>query len=107
MPRGKAAKPGDQRVAANGYHYTRTEKEWRLTHHIIAEQALGRPLTEEERVEFIDRDRSNLDPSNIVVRQQGTGSTRRRIAQLTARIEELQAQRAELERSLGIVKTYS
>lgn len=107
MSRGKASKPGDTRTAANGYHYTRTEHNWRLTHHIIAEQELGRALKEDERVEFVDRDRSNLSPGNIVVRQKGRGSTRRRIAQIDARIAELQAQRDELARGLDDVRTYS
>jgi hypothetical protein len=96
MARGRAAQPGDTRVAANGYHYTRTETEWRLTHHIIAEEKiLGRPLLPEERVVFIGS-RRELHPDNIKVTVKGRGSTRRRIAQIEARIEELKAERALL-----------
>jgi hypothetical protein len=101
MARGKAAKPGDTRTAPNGYHYTRTEKEWRLTHHIVAEQTLGRPLTEDERVEFIDRDRKNLKAGNLRVIKKGRGSVRRRIAQIEERIRELEAQKADLEAQLA------
>lgn len=89
MPRGKKAQAGDTRVAPNGYHYTKTEKEWRLTHHIVAEkEILGRPLRENERVEFVSG-KTNLDPSNIRVVVQGRGSLRRRKAQLEERIREL------------------
>lgn len=100
MARGQAARPGDTRVAQNGYHYTRTATKWRLTHHIVAEQTLGRSLHEEERVEFIDGDRKNRNPNNLRVVAKGRGSVRRKIAQLQARIDELQAQKAELEASL-------
>lgn len=92
MARGKNAKVGDTRVAANGYHYTKTETAWRLTHHIVAEKALRRPLEQGERVTFIDNDRTNLKASNIKVTKMGGGSLERREAQLEARIEELQAE---------------
>lgn len=96
MARGKAAKEGDERVAPNGYHYTRTSSKWRLTHHIIAEQILGRPLRDDERVSFKDKDRKNLSKDNIVISVQGSGSVARRRAQLQARIAELQAELASL-----------
>jgi hypothetical protein len=96
--RGKSAKPGDTRIAPNGYHYTKTKRDgWRLTHHIIAEKTLGRPLKDGERVVFIDKDRSNLEPNNIEVKITGTSSLRRRKAQLEARIQELQAQLHDVE----------
>jgi hypothetical protein len=101
MPRGKAAQEGDTRVAPNGYHYTRTATEWRLTHHIVAEKyILGRPLREGERVTFRSNDKSNLDPSNIHVTIQGRGSLRRRKAQLEARIRELQAELDSVNKKL-------
>jgi hypothetical protein len=96
--RGKNAKPGDTRVAPNGYHYTRTKLDgWRLTHHIIAEKTLGRPLKDGERVSFRDKDRTNLDPSNIVVNAMGNNSLRKTRARLEARIQELQAQLHDVE----------
>lgn len=100
MPRGTIAKDGDTFVSQNGYHNTKQNGKWRLTHHIIAEEILGRPLTPSDRVEFKDRDRSNLNPSNIQVVPRGRGSTRRRMAQVKARIDELQAEYEDLEREL-------
>lgn len=67
MARGQKSQPGDTRVSLNGYHYTRTATKWTLTHRLIAEFKLGRPLKDIERVRFIDNDRTNLDPDNIVV----------------------------------------
>lgn len=53
---------------ANGYSSTKTSTGWRLTHHIIAEESLGRPLdTKVERCIFKDGDRTNLSPDNIAV----------------------------------------
>ena len=100
MPRGQAAKEGDTRVSDNGYHYTRTATEWRLTHHIIMEKTLGRKLKEDERVIFVDGKRSNLDPDNIEVREKGRGSLRRRQAIVEARIAELQAELADINAEL-------
>jgi hypothetical protein len=65
--RGKASSIGDTRVSLNGYHYTRTETGWQLTHRLVAEEKLGRPLRENERIRFVDNDRTNLDSDNIVV----------------------------------------
>ena len=96
MSRGKASKPGDTRVSANGYHYTRTQTDWRLTHHIIAEKRLGRSLKDDERVVFRDGKRSNLESDNLMVVPKGSASTNRTRARLTARIAELQAKLSEL-----------
>jgi hypothetical protein len=90
--RGSRSEVGDTRTAKNGYHYTKTEEKWELTHHLIAEEKLGRKLTADERVVFVDGDRTNLDPDNIEVRRKATASLRRKEAQLVTRIEELQAQ---------------
>jgi hypothetical protein len=65
--RGKASTVGDTRVSLNGYHYTRTTEGWQLTHRLIAEEKLGRPLRENERIRFVDNDRTHLDPDNIHV----------------------------------------
>ncbi len=69
-----------------------------MTHHIIAEKKLGRPLRAGERARFKDKNRQNLDPNNIEVISAKTSSFRRKRAQLVARIEELQGQLAELDR---------
>lgn len=101
MARGQAAQNGATRVSQNGYHYTKVEGKWRLTHHLVAEQKLGRPLREDERVGFKNpKDKLNLDPSNIIVTEKGTGSIRRRKAQIEARMSELQAELDEINREL-------
>lgn len=92
MTRGQKANVGDTSINANGYHNTRVEEGWRLTHHIIMEETLGRKLRPNERVVFKDGKRDNLDPSNIVVSTSARGSLRRKKAQLEERIRELQAQ---------------
>jgi hypothetical protein len=95
-------------VAKNNYHYTRTEEKWRLTHHLIAEEKLGRPLHEDERVVFRDRDRTNLNPDNIEVRRRTTTTLRKKRAQLSARAEEIAAKIAaidqEIESALNVGK---
>jgi hypothetical protein len=96
MARGQSSKVGDTRVSPNGYHYTRTDKEWRLTHHLLAEKKLGRLLNKDERVIFVDGKRSNLSPDNLKVIVKGSGSVARQRARLTARINELTAQLNEL-----------
>lgn len=96
MPRGKAAKVGDTNVSANGYHYTRTEAGWKLTHHIIAEKKLGRPLREDERACFVDGDRTNLTERNIEITIKRTATIKKRLAQVESRIQELEAERAYL-----------
>lgn len=102
MTRGNPATEGATRISQNGYHYTKTKKGWRLTHHIIAEEKLGRPLTVAERVKFIDGNRRNLKPSNIQVIRKGTSSQRARLAVIEARIEELEAERDQLQLQLEL-----
>ena len=53
MGRGKTAEVGDTRIAANGYHYTKTEtRGWVLTHWLTAEKMLGREIRSDEQVRF-------------------------------------------------------
>lgn len=94
--RGKTAEEGATYVSDNGYHYTKKGGKFRLTHHLVAEQRLGRALADGERVTFHDKDKTNLDPSNIVVSAKGKMSIARRVAQIEARIAELEAQRDDL-----------
>ena len=96
MSRGKASKVGDTKVSPNGYHYTRMPEGWILTGRKIGAEKLGRALRSNERVRFIDGNQLNLDPDNIEVREVKTTPGAKR-ARLEARIEELQAQLAELE----------
>ena len=93
MPRGQTGTDGDENIAANGYKYRRVDSEWVPVHHIIAEQNLGRKLDKQrERVYFIDKDRSNLNPSNIAVAKKKYGKATRieRLkTQIRVRFEEL------------------
>lgn len=100
MPRGQTSEVGATMVNQNGYHHTKTEAGWRLTHHIIAEQKLGRPIQANETAYFRDGDRANLDPKNIDVRLRASSSIRKQIARLDERIRELKAQRTELANQL-------
>lgn len=99
--RGRKALVGETYVAVNGYHYTKTEDKWRLTHHLIAEKhILGRPLNENEMVRFKTNNKQDLRPENIEVVIKGKHSLRKRKAQLEARIEELQGQLDEVNKAL-------
>lgn len=97
MSRGRESEVGSTRVAPNGYHYTRTDKKWELTHKLVAETTLGRSLHTDERCRFRDRDRTNLKPDNIEVYKTKTRTVGKRRAVLQARIEELQAELADLD----------
>jgi hypothetical protein len=96
MPRGRKSKVGETRVSRNGYHYTRTESGWELTHRLVIEQRLGRDLRDDERVRFLDGDRSNIDPSNLECYTVGEKTKERKRAQIESRIEDLKAQLEEL-----------
>lgn len=100
MTRGKPSAVGDVRQSQNGYWYTKTEQGQRLTHHIVAEAKLGRPLLPTERAIFVDRDRNNLDPKNIHVVKKGSRSIRARIAVIESRVTELLAERDRLLQQL-------
>jgi hypothetical protein len=96
--RGEKSEVGATRVSANGYHYTKLESGWELTHRIVvAEQILGRPLQDDERVRFADGDRTNLDPKNLEVYRVRQTSRERRRAQLLARRQEIDAELADLD----------
>ncbi len=104
MARGRQAKVGDTNVSANGYHYTRTKSGWQLTHRIIAEEILGRPLYDDERVRFRDGDRNNLDPNNIEVYTKGSTTGRNRVSYLQKRLAQVEALRDELLAELEIAR---
>lgn len=99
MPRGVVSKDGDTNVSKNGYHYTKVEGRFRLTHHIIAETLLGRPLEVDETVSFHDGDRTNLTPSNVKITRRKT-NYRGRIATLDDKIREYTAERDRLQELL-------
>jgi hypothetical protein len=95
--RGKKSSVGDTRIAPNGYHYTCTERGWELTHRIVASRKLGRELTDEERVSFVDGNRQNIQPNNLRITAVRKGSSDKQRARIQARITELQHQLEELE----------
>ena len=103
--RGQTVDVGATRVSANGYQYTKVANEgsgkagWRLTHHLLAEEKLGRPLKADERVSFIKGKTLSID--NIRIDKKGRLSHKRRIAQIEARIEELQAELKQLKNLLS------
>jgi hypothetical protein len=98
--RGQLSQAGQTRVSKNGYSYTKLPEGWRLTHHIVAEEKLGRPLRDGERVVFGPNGKTDLSPENVNVVPAGKGSTRRRIASIEARIEELQGELKRLRKEL-------
>lgn len=102
MARGKPSKDGDERWSKNGYLYRRVGPgNWRPVHHIIAEEALGRPInTSVDYVRFKDGDPKNLKPENIEVVPKGKASLRRQIAALESRIGDLQGIKKHLEGKL-------
>lgn len=101
MPRGQLAKPGDTMVNRNGYHHTKTEEGWRLTHHVLAEEVLGRPLATGEMVRFKDGDRTNLDKDNLEIIPTRTSSIRRQLARVEFKLAELTALKRDLENQLA------
>lgn len=101
VSRGYASQIGDTRVSPNGYQYTRTKNGWELTHKLIVERTLGRKLEKNERIRFKDKNRENLHPSNLVVTITTQKSKASRKARIEAKIADLQAELAEMERDSG------
>ena len=73
---GKPNKPvGSTRTGKDGYLMVKVEEwpdvpqtksNWRFLHHVIWEQANGRPVPDGYTVLFADHDKSNFDPGNLV-----------------------------------------
>ena len=98
MPRGQKADIGSTRIAPNGYHYTKSDEyNWRLTHHIVVEEKLGRRLLAHERVSFIDNDRTNLSPDNLNV-VETKGGTKSKKVEIRTKIAYLEAQLRDLKK---------
>jgi hypothetical protein len=105
MARGEASPVGTERWSANGYCYRKLEDRWELVHRLIAEEKIGRRLGENEYATFIDGDKSNLDPKNIVIRIRGVQSLKKRLTQVEVKIQELEAVRDELRSRLEVRDT--
>jgi hypothetical protein len=97
---GTPAPLGTERVAKNGYRYIKTETGWRLYHHVVFEEAAGRAI-DNEMIRFKDGDITNFDPDNLIAVPKGTSRARAKVAQLDARIEDLQAERAYYAKQLA------
>ena len=94
MPRGTKRPVGSVRIAQNGYRYIQTENGQRLLHHVLAETSLGRPLRPDERVYFVDGDRSNVIMENIVVER----SKKHKLSMLYVKLD-------KVEKELKWIKT--
>ena len=98
VPRGAKAENGATRIAPNGYHYTKKDGKWYLTHRMIVEEKLGRPMLATERCFFIDGDKTNVNPENIGVNQIKAGEDKK-IAEIEEKIAELKKQLKYLKES--------
>jgi len=96
--RGVRARNGATKISQNGYHYTKREDKWYLTHRLIVEEVLGRPITPEERVRFLDKDKTNLSVNNLEVYQIKQRSVK-------AQIAELESKRDDIDAKLEILKS--
>ncbi len=94
--RGRKAEIGDTRWSVNGYHYTRTEDRWELTHRLLCERRLKRHLRSNERVRFKDGDKRNHTLANLEVWTVGDSTRAARRSRLESSIEDLQAQLEDL-----------
>lgn len=107
MPKGKRSAVGDRTVNQNGYAYIKTsDRGWTAEHQLFAEEnILGRRLLPGEYVEFVcePEDRYPVTEEKIRVRRRGDHRSKvaARIAQIDARIEELQAERGHLLQEIG------
>lgn len=103
MPRGKEAQVGDRMVAKNGYAYQKTAtRGWVLYHWLIWELANNRHVDPEvEQIRFKDGNKRNYSPDNLIAVPKNTSSIRKKLARLTAKIADLQAEKDYLEQQLN------
>ena len=101
MARGRKAIVGDTRTAPNGYHYTREKDGWKLTHRIVIEEHMGRAIGDDERVRFIDGDRTNITAENLEVYTIKQASDEAKIARLEIKKEEIIEELISLYKRVG------
>jgi len=97
MARGAAAAVGDERWSANGYHYTKTARGWILTHRMLMEEKLGRPLLGTERVVFKNRNKRDIRIDNLELAEVKTDlkKLKQKLASIQDKIREYQAMEQE------------
>lgn len=101
MSRGRSSAVGTTRVSPNGYEYTRTPDGWELTGRIIGAQIMGRKLTSDERIRYLDGNRLNNSTENIEVYTKKPSSVATQKAKLEAKMEDIRAQIEQLEAKLS------
>jgi hypothetical protein len=95
MARGATSAVGTERTSPNGYVYVKTlDRGWVLKHWLVWEAANGKRVTENLQIRFVDGNKRNLSPANLIAIEKGKVTLRRRIATLEARIAD---DTAELE----------
>lgn len=100
---------GSEFTARNGYSYRKVKGKWKPLHYIILEEKLGRPVdSKAERAVFIDKNRTNLSPSNLMVQPLASKDTirskQRRIATLQDKIREMTAEVNSLQTEINELK---
>lgn len=99
MPRGVKAPIGTRTINRNGYEYVRTEAGWVGSHVHLMEEHLGRPLEPYEYVAFKNGHQPPVTLEMIELRRRGDKKSKAsRIAEIEARIEELQGELEILKR---------
>jgi ribosomal protein L9 len=99
----RAVPDGSTYVSKNGYHYTKVDGAFRLTHQILMEKKLGRSLRKGERVKYKDGDRTNLTPDNLELippTEFKPNQYRARLAALYAKRDDVLAEIEYLEQAL-------
>lgn len=101
MGRGKTAEVGDTRIAKNGYHYTKIEDGWKLTHHLTAAKVLGRPVAANETVKILDKTKPyDVDQVQVIIKK--TVTLRRRKAIIESKMEELRIELEQINEELDL-----
>ena len=99
---GDAMPYGSERKAQNGYWYVKVDgRGWTLKHWLVAEEELGRKIdTNKESTRFVDGNKNNLNPENILVVPKDPATLKRRIATHEQRINQLNDQLGWLKAQL-------
>lgn len=66
LPIGAESRASNEEGRPDGYVTVKTASGWRLKHHVVWEEANGKPVPKGAQVMFADGDSRNFDPSNLV-----------------------------------------